>query len=37
MTLLQKGAINDVECRRAWFDATLEELILQDLRYSLKK
>jgi uncharacterized protein len=37
MTLLQKGAITDVECRRAWFDATLEELILQDLRYSLKK
>ncbi len=37
MTLLQKGAIDDVECRKAWYDATLEELILQDLRYSLKK
>lgn len=37
MTLLQKGAIEDVECRRAWFDAALEELVLQDLRYSLKK
>lgn len=37
MTLLQKGTINDVECRKTWYDATLEELILQDLRYSLKK
>jgi uncharacterized protein len=37
LTLLQKGAINDVECRRAWYDATLEELIRQDLRYSPKK
>lgn len=36
MKLLQSGAINDVECRRAWFDATLEELILQDLRYPRK-
>lgn len=37
MTLLQKGAISDVECRKVWYDATLEELLLQDLRYSLKK
>jgi len=36
LKLLQSGAINDVECRRAWFDATLEELVLQDLRYSRK-
>jgi len=36
MKLLQSGAINDVECRRAWFDATLEELVLQDLRYPRK-
>jgi len=37
LTLLQKGAISDVECRKAWYDATLEELILQDLRYLQKK
>jgi uncharacterized protein len=37
MKLLQSGAIDDVECRRAWFDATLEELILQDLRYPRNK
>ncbi|TLM98028.1 putative geopeptide radical SAM maturase, partial [bacterium] len=36
MRLLQSGAIDDVECRRTWFDATLEELILQDLRYPRK-
>ncbi|MRR57212.1 MAG: putative geopeptide radical SAM maturase [Deltaproteobacteria bacterium] len=33
MKLLQGGAIDDVECRKAWYDATLEDLILQDLRY----
>jgi uncharacterized protein len=36
MRLLQKGAIDDVECRKAWYDATLEELILQDLHYAGK-
>lgn len=33
LKLLQSGGICDVECRRAWFDATLEEFIRQDLRY----
>lgn len=36
MKLLQSGAIDGVECRKAWFDATLEEMILQDLRYPRK-
>lgn len=36
MKLLQSGVIDDVECRKAWYDATLEDLILQDLRYPRK-
>jgi uncharacterized protein len=37
LKLLRDGAIDGVECRAASLDATLEELILQDLRYSVKK
>lgn len=37
LKLLRDGAIDGVECRRAYYDATLEDLILQDLRYSSKK
>lgn len=31
--LLQHGAIDRVDCRRAFYDATLETIIRQDLRY----
>jgi len=37
LKLLRDGAIDGVECRAASLDATLEELILQDLRYFIKK
>jgi len=33
LTLLKNGAINDVDCRKGYYDATLEKIILQDLRY----
>jgi uncharacterized protein len=36
LKLLRDGAIDDVECRKALLDATLEELLLQDLKYSRK-
>lgn len=36
LKLLQTGAMKGVECRRAWFEATLEEMIRQDLRYPRK-
>ncbi len=29
--LLKNGAINEVDCRREFFDATLEQIVLQDL------
>jgi uncharacterized protein len=34
---LQTGAIDGVDCRRAMFDASLEQLVLQDLKYSATK
>ncbi len=35
--LMRDGDIDDVECRKALLDATLEEMLLQDLKYSRKK
>ena len=32
-TLLKNGAINDVDCRKGFFDAVLERFIRQDLQY----
>ncbi len=37
LKLLRGGAVNGVECRKAFYDAALEELVRQDLKYSLKK
>lgn len=34
LTLLVNGAIDEVDCRRAFFDSSLEEMILQDRRYA---
>jgi uncharacterized protein len=34
--LLRDGAIDGVECRKAFHDATLETFLLQDLKYSRK-
>lgn len=36
LKLLRDGAIDDVECRRDFFDATLENFLLQDLKYTVK-
>jgi uncharacterized protein len=36
LKLLRNGAIDDVECRRDFFDATLETFLLQDLKYAGK-
>jgi uncharacterized protein len=33
LKLLQQGPIGEVECRRPWFDAVLEEFVLQDIRF----
>jgi uncharacterized protein len=33
MTLLRTDAIDDVDCRKAFYDASLEETIKQDLKY----
>jgi uncharacterized protein len=37
LRLLRTGSIDDVECRRSYFDAVLEKLVLQDIRYLRKK
>lgn len=37
LRLLRTGSIDDVECRRSYFDAVLEEFVLQDIRYLRKK
>lgn len=36
LKLLRDGALDGVDCRKAYFDATLEELVLQDLRFPRK-
>lgn len=36
LTLLRTGAIGDVDCRKAYLDATLETIVRQDLRYQRK-
>ena len=36
LKLLQDGAIDDVECRKAYLDATLETFLLQDIKYTRK-
>jgi len=33
LTLLKNGAIDEVDCRKGYYDETLEKIILQDLRY----
>jgi uncharacterized protein len=37
MTLLRNGAINGVDCRKGYFDAALERIVRQDLRYQRGK
>ncbi|KAF0218684.1 MAG: hypothetical protein FD174_2777 [Geobacteraceae bacterium] len=37
LKLLRDGRIDDVDCRKAYFDATLGEFIRQDLRLRPKK
>jgi uncharacterized protein len=36
LKLLQDGAMDDVECRKDYFDATLEAFLLQDIKYAPK-
>lgn len=36
MKLLQKGKIDDVDCRKPYLDATLETFIKQEIKYGLK-
>ena len=33
ITLMQNGAVNGVDCRKPFYDAALERIVLQDLRY----
>jgi uncharacterized protein len=33
ITLMQNGAVNGVDCRKPFYDAALEQIVLQDLRY----
>jgi uncharacterized protein len=37
MTLLRNGEINEVDCRKGFFDAALERIIRQDLKYQRGK
>jgi uncharacterized protein len=37
LTLIKNGKIDDVECRRAYLDSSLEELVRQDLKYQPKR
>jgi uncharacterized protein len=37
VTLMKHGAIDGVDCRKAFFDASLEQYVLQDLRYQRKE
>jgi uncharacterized protein len=37
LTLLRSGRIDSVDCRRAYLDRTLEELVRQDLKYQPRK
>ena len=37
LTLLRSGRIDDVDCRKGYLDATLEELVRQDLKYQPKR
>jgi len=37
LKLLQDGAIDDVECRKTYLDATLETFLQQDIKYTRKK
>ncbi len=37
LKLLRSGRIDDVDCRRAYLDETLEELVRQDLKYQPKR
>jgi uncharacterized protein len=36
MKLLRDGKLDDVDCRKAYLDATLEALVRQDIEYGLK-
>ncbi len=37
VTLMKHGAIDGVDCRKAFYDASLEQFVLQDLRYQRKE
>jgi uncharacterized protein len=37
MTLLRSGGIDDVDCRKGYFDAALERIVRQDLKYQRGK
>jgi uncharacterized protein len=37
LTLLRNGAIDGVDCRKEYYDATLERIIRQDLKYQSTK
>jgi len=37
LTLIRDGMIDDVDCRKAYLDGTLEELVRQDLKYQPKR
>ncbi|HWR97886.1 MAG TPA: SPASM domain-containing protein, partial [Candidatus Methanoperedens sp.] len=36
MSLLRTGSADGVDCRKAYFDAVLEQLVLQDIRYGVQ-
>jgi uncharacterized protein len=36
LTFIQDGSIERVDCKKAFFDASLETLIKQDIRYRMK-
>jgi len=37
LTLLRNGAIDQVDCRKGYYDSTLERIIRQDLKYQLSR
>ncbi len=37
MTLVKDGNIDKIDCKKAYFDATLETLLKQDIRYRSRK
>ena len=37
MTLLRNGAIDEVDCRKGYYDAALERIVRQELQYQVQK